>query len=488
LVFWTDGDADAVDRLFRQSGLYREKWERDDYRTRTIDLALATLPPGGGYTGGSRNGSSVPASATTRVHTIYADAPQQEEAPAVSYDDDQGPPGHDSAATVSDAHDRSFPLLGADGQVRNDAEAPREQDHSHLLRRGKDNSFPLLSMDDLAKLGTSKPEALLAGKLMRRTLALLYGTGGVGKSYYMQDACFDLAADGRRIWYVAAEGFDGIYLRMLAWKAQPAHQGRSLDTFRVIPLPVNIFRAPDVKIISAQACALSEDRRPDLIVLDTLHRCAIGANEQDNRDMACLGHAATVWRVEAGLTTLAMHHEGKSAGRGPRGASCLYDDADTVIYLFRGGNISVVECEKQKDFLPAFEPQAFTLDSFTLEHHGFPGMSAQVVRHLPSDQVVVARQLWTAEQARRSSGKNGTGEDDDKVLKGVLATAYEALVKCHERYPSGVFQTTWRAAFIAAGGADGSFDHMKKELLKRGKVTQPDTTGSFLPVPGIPNA
>jgi hypothetical protein len=27
LVFWTDGDADCVDRLFRQSGLYREKWD-----------------------------------------------------------------------------------------------------------------------------------------------------------------------------------------------------------------------------------------------------------------------------------------------------------------------------------------------------------------------------------------------------------------------------------------------------------------------------
>jgi len=40
LRFWTDGDRRQIDRLFRQSGLYREKWDRDDYRKRTIDKAL----------------------------------------------------------------------------------------------------------------------------------------------------------------------------------------------------------------------------------------------------------------------------------------------------------------------------------------------------------------------------------------------------------------------------------------------------------------
>src|SRR5829696_6313724 len=36
LAFWTGGDAARVDSLFRQSGLYREKWDRNDYRNRTI--------------------------------------------------------------------------------------------------------------------------------------------------------------------------------------------------------------------------------------------------------------------------------------------------------------------------------------------------------------------------------------------------------------------------------------------------------------------
>lgn len=40
LAFWTGGNYDRIDKLFRQSGLYREKWEREDYRKKTIDAAL----------------------------------------------------------------------------------------------------------------------------------------------------------------------------------------------------------------------------------------------------------------------------------------------------------------------------------------------------------------------------------------------------------------------------------------------------------------
>jgi hypothetical protein len=41
LAFWCGPDRDRIDSLFRQSGLYRAKWEREDYRRSTIDLALS---------------------------------------------------------------------------------------------------------------------------------------------------------------------------------------------------------------------------------------------------------------------------------------------------------------------------------------------------------------------------------------------------------------------------------------------------------------
>lgn len=41
LSFWCGGDIEQMDSLFRMSGLYREKWERDDYRQSTLSKAVA---------------------------------------------------------------------------------------------------------------------------------------------------------------------------------------------------------------------------------------------------------------------------------------------------------------------------------------------------------------------------------------------------------------------------------------------------------------
>jgi len=43
LAFWTGGDRRQIDRLFRDSALYRDKWDRDDYRQRTINKALTGM-------------------------------------------------------------------------------------------------------------------------------------------------------------------------------------------------------------------------------------------------------------------------------------------------------------------------------------------------------------------------------------------------------------------------------------------------------------
>lgn len=41
LAFWTDRDPAAIDRIFRSSALMRAKWNRADYRSRTLALAIA---------------------------------------------------------------------------------------------------------------------------------------------------------------------------------------------------------------------------------------------------------------------------------------------------------------------------------------------------------------------------------------------------------------------------------------------------------------
>jgi hypothetical protein len=63
LAFWTGPDPARIDSLFRRSGLMREKWERNDYRARTIAKALER---GEFYSGGDERWEPDPASGLPR--------------------------------------------------------------------------------------------------------------------------------------------------------------------------------------------------------------------------------------------------------------------------------------------------------------------------------------------------------------------------------------------------------------------------------------
>jgi primase-polymerase (primpol)-like protein len=57
LAFYTACDAARLERLFRESGLMREKWNREDYRERTIDKAIALT--GETYSAGANSPKTV---------------------------------------------------------------------------------------------------------------------------------------------------------------------------------------------------------------------------------------------------------------------------------------------------------------------------------------------------------------------------------------------------------------------------------------------
>lgn len=67
LAWWTDGDAGRVDRLFRASGLFRDKWDREDYRSKTIATALESV--GTGYRPTTHTNGSGPRPAQTVATT-----------------------------------------------------------------------------------------------------------------------------------------------------------------------------------------------------------------------------------------------------------------------------------------------------------------------------------------------------------------------------------------------------------------------------------
>lgn len=96
LAWWTNNDADQMERIFRGSGLYREKWERADYREMTIDFALDSNG-GAGYsaTAGGAPGVKEPADEDS------APPDCEDEGPDATADDPKEPaPDRDSPVPV----------------------------------------------------------------------------------------------------------------------------------------------------------------------------------------------------------------------------------------------------------------------------------------------------------------------------------------------------------------------------------------------------
>lgn len=96
LAWWTNNDVDRVDRMFRSSGLYRDKWERPDYRESTIQEALG----GPGY---NPSASSCPDPDTTGTRTVSTPSEKGETAIASPCPDVVGT--RDETRTFSDGSD-----------------------------------------------------------------------------------------------------------------------------------------------------------------------------------------------------------------------------------------------------------------------------------------------------------------------------------------------------------------------------------------------
>lgn len=235
----------------------------------------------------------------------------------------------------------------------------------------------LLSRSALNEL--PNPEPLIADVLDKGTVALLYGMWGTGKSFIALDWAASVATgrtwqsrpcQSARILYVAAEGAFGLKARLDAWET--GWQRTIADaTFDVLPQPVNLTHYGQVNALAA----LVEWNRYGLVVVDTLARCMVGADENSARDCGVVVDALTRIREHTpggrGVV-LGIHHSGKD-GRTFRGSSAFEAGADTVYSVARdaeNGSI-ILNREKRKD-----GPQ---LDIHTLKLDPIPGTGSVTI-------------------------------------------------------------------------------------------------------------
>lgn len=179
------------------------------------------------------------------------------------------------------------------------------------------------------------PTPLIKGVLDVGTVAFLSGKFGTYKTFVsVAWACSiatgkpwedrEVTSPGPVI-YVAAEGVSGIKSRIRSWEIA-FNDGAQVpdDQLYVMEGRIRLNDRDEVKLFHQ----LVQPIQPALIVIDTLHACSPGAEENSSKDMGEVFDSLSTLRRALKCTILANHHTGH-AGERSRGSSAIEDDADT---------------------------------------------------------------------------------------------------------------------------------------------------------------
>jgi AAA domain/Bifunctional DNA primase/polymerase, N-terminal len=211
----------------------------------------------------------------------------------------------------------------------------------------------LLTRSDLRTL--PDPEPLIDNVLDQGTTPLLYGKWGTAKTFIALDWAASVATghawqgrktEQRRVLYVVGEGAFGFKGRVEAWEV--GWQTKISDErLSILPVPVNLMRPVEVDNLMA----LIDWGGYSLVVLDTLARCMVGADENSAKDCGIVADVMTrlLARTPGGRgVVLGVHHTGKDE-KTLRGSSAFEGGADTVYFTARDEGLITLTREKRKD-------------------------------------------------------------------------------------------------------------------------------------------
>jgi hypothetical protein len=245
----------------------------------------------------------------------------------------------EAKAKLADVYDR-YPAGRMDAEVVDAAGPPALADA--LLTRSQLRELP-------------DPEPLIENVIDQGTVALLYGKWGSCKSFIALDLGGSVATgrpwqgrptEQRRVLYVAAEGAYGLKGRLNAWESG---WGIEIDDggLDILPRPVNLLRPADMSNLGA----MIGWNGYGLVILDTLARCMVGADENSAKDCGIavdMLHQLRARTPDGRGVILGVHHTGKD-GKTFRGSSAFEAGADTVYSVTLDGAVIILDREKRKD-------------------------------------------------------------------------------------------------------------------------------------------
>jgi hypothetical protein len=324
--------------------------------------------------------------------------------------------------------------------------SPFDTQTSSEQQQTEEDTFPVLRLADIEN--RPPPAFLIDRHIPQVSTGFLYSAPGIGKSFLALDMALTLAfgqgawhgdpidkgQDNPCVLYLAAEGSFGFRNRIRAWRSARNIPQDAPDTFVMIERSIDFMHEADIaKLIRTVRRAVQ--RRPCLVVVDTVSRAMPGADENLQKEMTLFVRACDRVKDAFQCAVLGVHHAGKSGDM--RGSTVLRGAGDFVFKLERakGASIGQLTCEKQKDAPDGWtEPYAFekvALDdgqsSLVAGRAALPGGRSGPMT--PSSAMLVLggmKAAWDAGEPWGKTRRAGVNYAADRMVRDYGLTAEQA--------------------------------------------------------------
>jgi hypothetical protein len=326
----------------------------------------------------------------------------------------------------------------------------------------KRNAF---SLTQYSVLPVVNPDWLLKGYMTKESINFIYGDSEGFKTFIVLDIACSIAGevnwgDAKKpvtgtVVYMCGEAQAGIQKRISAWeKDRGINLSETQAPLHISGTSIDLANTDNRAVVQDAIDALPEP--PVLVIIDTFSRHYSG-DENSNTDFGRFQAELDAIITANNCAILIVHHTGKAAGNGLRGAYAMKAGADSVYRVARDGDAleTTMVCEKIKD---AKKPQPLTFKA--VEHAlGVDGDGDAVTSlavsvtstPLPDEEKVLMFSLLRALAGDPVMSRN----DLVKALGVTAGKVRGALSKAEEcNYVTSAGGTTKRRREITAAGAE----------------------------------
>jgi len=231
--------------------------------------------------------------------------------------------------------------------------------------------YRFIKLDELYSLPL-EIDWLIEGVIPTNSVGMIYGASGTGKSHIILSMAamiangqpwFDKETKQGSVLVMAGEGLSGLSRRLRAIEKEhnlDIDKGRLHISNRAIGLDT----ADGYKIVEQAISQL--ETPPQIIIIDTLSRHLMESGENSNDDMARFINRLEEIRLKYECTIILVHHTGKSAGQGARGASALKANVDFSFEVSGQDKKCAFSCDKMKDADDAIPVKHFEIKTIEL--------------------------------------------------------------------------------------------------------------------------